>query len=217
MHGLRGMVEEEGLLRRGACVFRDELAALLQEHEIDLLHREVGRDESGAAIVGIRMLRQLRFVDGAGGRHGDVIAVDEGVKPLSGGAAGGAKELVKAVIERSALDAARVIDALHGSAFARVDRLTCLIAEREPDVPFADRRSGVALLLQQARQRELSRRDQRRPASALKHRAAIRHAKRHLPRHEAVARRCANRGRTVCIGEPHAFACELVDVRRRDF
>ena len=120
------------------------------------------------------------------------------------------------MIERSALDAARVIDALHGGAFTRVDRLAGLIAKREPDVPFADRCGGVALLLQHPWQRELSGCDQRRPARALKHRAAIRHAKRHLPRHETVARRCANGGRAVCIGEHHAFARELVDVRRRN-
>jgi hypothetical protein len=200
---------------RACCA--DELAALLQENEVHLLHRKVRRDESGAAIVRIRMLRELRFVDGTGGRHGDVIAVDEGVKPLGGGTARGAEKLVKTMIERSALDAARVIDALHGGSFTRVDRFAGLIAKCEPDVPFADRRGGVALLLQQSRQRELSRCDQRRPARALKHRAAARHTKRHLSGHEAVARRCANRGRTVRIGEAHAFARELVDVRSRTF
>lgn len=39
-------------------------------------------------------------------RHGDAVAVDEGVLPVGGGTAASAVELIEAVIEWSAFDAA---------------------------------------------------------------------------------------------------------------
>ena len=84
------------------------------------------------------------------------------------------------------------------------------------DVPLADARRGIAVVAEHARQREPTGRDQRRPADSREDRAAMRHTKRHLPRHQAVARRSADRARTVSIGESHSLAREPVDVRSRN-
>lgn len=182
---------------------------------VHLLQVEIRRDEAAAAIVRIRVLRQRGTVERTRRRRGDAVAVNEGVKPVGGGTAGGAEKAIKAVIERPAFDATGKIDATNGFEAAGVNGFALRIAKREPDMPFADGGGGVALLLQQGRKGETTFGDQRRPARTGEDRAAVRHAKGHPPGHEAVARRRANRGRTVRIGEPHAFARELVDVGRR--
>ena len=59
MHGLRGVKEEEGFARRLPGVLLEEFAALFQKDKIHFLHREIRRDQTGAAVVGIRVLRQF--------------------------------------------------------------------------------------------------------------------------------------------------------------
>jgi len=168
-------------------MLRDELAAFLQELHVHLLQVEIRRDEPAATIVGIRMSGQLAAVERACRRRGDAVAVDEGVKPVGGGAAGRAKKAVKTVIERSTLDTTGVVHTPDIVQTSAVNRHPRLIAKGESDVPFADGSGGVALLLQHRREGEAAFADQRWPAHALEDGAAIRHAKGHLARHEAVA------------------------------
>ncbi len=59
MHGLGGVVEKEGLVRRGAKVLFHEFAAFLEEEQIHFLHREIWCDEAIAAVVRIGVLWQF--------------------------------------------------------------------------------------------------------------------------------------------------------------
>ena len=216
MHGLRSVVEEEGFARRCPDVLLQKLAALFQKDEVHFLHGEIRGDETGAAVVRVGVFRQLRFVERTGGRHGHAVTIDEGVNPIGRGAARGAEECLKPVVHRPTFDAATEVDALHFIQFSRVNRFARLVAERQAHMPFADRSGGVALRLQHRRQRQATRSDQGRSAGTLEHRAAIRHAKRHLASHQTVARGRADRGGTVRIGEAHPVAREPVEMRRGD-
>ncbi len=216
MHGLRGVVEEEGFPRPLPDVLLQELPTLLQENQVHFLHRKIGGDETGAAVVRVGVFRQLRFIERTGGRHGHAVPVDEGVNPIGRGTARRAEEFIKPVVQRPALDAAAEVDALHLLTFSRVNRLSGLVAKGQAHMPFADRRGGVALLPQHRRQGQATRGDQGGAAGALEHRAAIRHAKRHLAGHQAVARGRADRGGTMRVGEAHAFPREAVEMWRGD-
>ena len=153
MHRLRSVVEEEGFARRCPDVLLQKLAALLQKDEVHFLHGKIRGDETRAAVVGIRMFRQLRFVDRTGGRHGHAVTIDEGVNPVGRGAACGAEECLKPVVRRPTFDAAIEVDALHFFQFPRVNWFARVVAKRQANVPFADRSGSVALRLQHRRQR----------------------------------------------------------------
>ena len=60
--------------------------------EIDFFMVEVVGHHAPAAVVGVGVLRQLASVENPRGRHGDAVAVDVGVEPVGGRAAGGAEE-----------------------------------------------------------------------------------------------------------------------------
>ena len=195
----------------------EEFAALFQKDKVHFLHREIRRDQTRTAVVGIRVLRQLRFVKRAGGRHRNAIVFDESVEPVGGGTARRAEEAVEAVVHRPAIDAAREVHAPDGFHAVATDGLAVLIEECQTDVPLADARRGIAVGPEHGRQREPPGRNERRPADTLENPAAIRHAEGHLARHQTVTRGRANGGRTVGIGEAHPFACEPIQVGRGDF
>ena len=147
MHGMLCVEKEERLLRRVASVLLNELATLLQKHEIHLLHREIRRDVAWPAIIGIRMLGQLRFIDEASWRNGDAVALNERIKPIRGGTTGRAEEVIETDVERPTLDPARVVDSQHVLQSATMNRCACFVSERQSHVPFANCRRRVALLL----------------------------------------------------------------------
>ncbi len=108
-------------------------------------------------------------------------------------------------------------DATHRLDAIAAHRLPLLVEERQPDMPLADARRRIAVVAEHARQREPTGCDQRRPADSGEDRPTIRHSKRHLPRHQAVARRRANRAGTVGVGESHPLPRQPINVRSRNF
>ena len=104
MRRLRGAVEGERLFRRRAPVLIHELAALFQQDTIHFLHRKIRRDEARTAIHRVRMFRQLRLIEGTARRHGNAVAINEGIKPVGCGTARRAEEAVEAVVQRTAFD-----------------------------------------------------------------------------------------------------------------
>jgi len=217
MDRLRGVVQKERLAgRRAADVRLEELPALLEEDEVHLLQRKIRGDDALAAVVGVGMLGQRPLVDLARRRNRHAVTFDERVKPVRRGAAGRPEEAVETVVQRSPFDAARVVHALDGLHTLAVNRLAVAVEERQSDVPFADAGCGITLGAEHGRQRESSRRNERRAADAREDRAPARDAEGHLPRHQAVACGRANGGRAVGINEPHPLARQTVDVRRGD-
>ena len=95
------------------------------------------------------------------------------------------------------------LDRFHAVA---ADRLAVLVEERQSDVPLADARCGIAVGAEHGRQREPPECNERRAADTLEDPAAIRQAEGHLARQQTVARRRANGGRAVGIGEAHPLA-----------
>ena len=217
MHGLRGVKQEERPARRLANVLLQELATLLEKDEVHFLHGKIRRNQPNAAIVRVGMLRQLGRVNEVGRRHGDSVVLNEGIEPIGRRTARGPEERLKAMIDRPACDALREIDATNRLDSIAAHRLPILVEERHPDMPLADARRGIAIVAEHARQREPTGSDQRRSADSGKDRAAIRHAKRHLPRHQAIPCRRADRARTVRVGESHSLPREPVDMRSQNF
>ena len=86
----------------------------------------------------------------------------------------------------------------------------------QAEVPLADAGGGVALVLEQARDGEPARLDERRRA-ALQHAALQRTAPGVAAGQDAVARGRADGRGTMGVGEDHAFARQAVEVRRADF
>ncbi len=216
MHGLHGVKQEKGFVGIFLGVAREEFLAFLEEDQVDLLEIEIRGDHAGAVITGVRMLGQWPAIHNTRGRDRDLVVINISVKPIGGGARSRAEEFLKAVIQRPAGDRPRVIDAPHGRQSVLIDGFPILVVRRQPNVPFAEHRRGVALLLQQTGECEASRVDQARPAHAGEN-AAVIQPKRHPAGKQAVARGCANGGGTVRVGEANAFARKPIQVRRGHF
>ena len=154
MNRLRGVVEEERFARRAADVRFEKLAALLQEYEVDVFHREIRGDDASPAVVGVRMLGQRLLVDLACWRNRHAVAVDERVEPVRRGTARSTEEAVEAVVNRPPFDAAREVHSLDRFHAVAADRLAILVEERQSDVPLADARCGIAFGAEHCRQRE---------------------------------------------------------------
>ena len=144
MNCLRRVVEKERFVRRASHVRLEKLAALLEEDEVDFLHREVRRDDARPAVDGVRMLRQQRLVELARRRNGHAVVVDERIEPVCCGTAGRAEEAVEAVVNRPADEAAREVHPLDRFHAVAADRLAVVVEERQSDVPLADTRGGIA-------------------------------------------------------------------------
>ena len=79
------------------------------------------------------------------GRHGNLVAVDESVEPVGGRAAGGAEELIEAVMNGGIRDGLAVVDAFDRLETALVDRLAVFIEKGKANVPLAKHRCVIAL------------------------------------------------------------------------
>ena len=176
---------------------------------------KVRGNQTGATIERPLVLGELRPVEFSRGRHRDAIAVNPGVEPVGGRAAGGAEEVVEAAVQRAVRDRSRVIDPPHGFETVLVDRLPLLVKERQPDVPLAEHRRFVADLPQHRRKCEPIVRDQAGSARAGED-AAVVESERHPPGEQAVPCRRADRRGAVGVGEPHPLLGQPVDMRRRD-
>ena len=137
MHCLRGMEQEEWFARMVFGVGAEKGLAFGKEDHIHFLHGKIVGDAAKAAILRVWVLGQFATVELFCRRNGNAVTVDECIQPVGGGAAGRAIELIEAVVDGAAFDAARVVDELNRFGRAAVDGLTLLIAKGEPDVPFA--------------------------------------------------------------------------------
>ncbi len=149
-------------LRRNSRLF-------LEEDEVDFFKIEIRCDHASTVVVGIGVLRQVRPVEQAGGRHGDAVAVDIGVEPIGRWTGHGAVELVEPAMNRRTSRRSRVVDMLDTLNTALADRLAVLVVEGHANVPLAEHGSGVSLLLQHAAERKPVRFDQARFADTGKH------------------------------------------------
>ena len=89
--------------------------------------------------------------EGSCRRHGNAVAVDKSVDPIGRRTASGAEEAIETVVERSALDPPRVVDAAHVLQSPAMNRQARQVAERQPDMPLPHGGGGVALLSEHAR------------------------------------------------------------------
>jgi hypothetical protein len=102
--------------------------------------------------------------------------------------------------------------------------LTPIVAERgiiafaETQMPFADGRRCVTRLLEKFGEGESLLLEQQRRAGRMDTRRMVaRRPPDATPRHQAIARRRANRAGRVGVGKAPAFACETINVRRLYF
>ena len=215
VHRLCRVVEEERSVGCRLHVLLEEGHALLQEEQVHLLQVEVGRDQPGAVVLRVGVLRQRPTVEDSGRRDGNPIAVDEGVQPVGGRAAHRAEEVIEAAVDRRVGARARVVDSLHRFQPVLVDRHSIPVEEPHPDVPLAEARGRIPGLAQHPRESEPPFLDQARAADTGED-APHPGAEGHAAGEQAVARRRADGGRAVRVGEEHPLRGEAIEVRRRD-
>lgn len=114
VNGLGGVEEEERLARRFLGVLFEEADAFFEEDEVDFFEIEVGGDLSRAVVAGVGMFGQRRAVENLVWRNGNAVAVNVSVEPVSGGAAGGAVEVVESSMKRAVWNGAGVVDSVDG-------------------------------------------------------------------------------------------------------
>ena len=226
MHGVHRVIQEEGLRRLALHLLREPCLALVEEHEVQPLVIVAGRDEAAAAVIRIRMLRQHGGIERMIRRHRHAVVLDEGIQPVRPRTARRAEEIIEAAMHRAIGDGLREIHEPHAREFRGraipVATDLCLMhrravrgLKRHADMPLAHASRRIALCAQHPRQCHPIRFDQARPAHAREDPAAIARAETHAARHDAVARRRAYRRSRVGIRESHAFAREVVEIRRR--
>ena len=137
MHCLRGMEQEERFARMVFGVGAEKGLAFCEEDHVHFLQGEIFRNAAWAAVLRVWVLGQFATVELFCRRNGNAVTVDECIQPVGGGAAGGAVELIEAVVDGATFDAACVVDGLNRLGRTAVDGLALLIAKGEPDVPFA--------------------------------------------------------------------------------
>ena len=227
VRGLRRMVQEERLVGRSLHLRLQPRPAPLQEDQVDLFVIEAWGDQSAAAIVRVRVPRQLRGVERGRRRDRHAIVLDVGVEPVRRRAAGGAEEMVETPVDGPVGDRLREIDHADARQFplrARdvggrlrlVDRRAGGGLEREADVPLAHGGGGVALASQHLGQGQPTRLDQARSADSREDAAAVAGTETHPSREEAITRGRADRRGGVRVREAETFPGQSVEVRRGD-
>ncbi len=98
MYGLHGMKEEERLVRFFLLVSGEEREALLEKDLVDRLEVEIRGDHARPVVPGIRMFGQRTAVHDMGGRNGNAIPIDVGIKPVGGWAADRSEKMIKSAI-----------------------------------------------------------------------------------------------------------------------
>lgn len=211
VNGLGGVEEEERLARRFLGVLFEEVNAFFEEDEVDFFEIEVGGDLSRTVVAGVGMFGQGRAVEDLGGRDGNAVAVDVGVEPVSGGATGGAVEVVESSVKRAVWDGAGVIDSVNGREAVFANGVSVCVKEGEADVPFADEGGCVSFSLEHGGECEAIFFDEAGAAGAGED-AFHAGSKGHASGEDAVASGRADGGRAVGVGKEETFAGKLVDV-----
>ena len=212
---LKGVEEKEGFFRALFHVGIEELEAFLKEHHVDFLEVKIRSHQARPAVKGPRVLGELALVDQLGGWNRDPVILHVGVEPVRGGTGDRSKEVVEAAVDRAVGNWSAVVDPAHSLETVLVNGFAVLVEEGHPDMPFAEESGGVALLLQHGRESQSVLLDQAGSPNAGED-ATVIQTKGHAPGHDAVAGRRADRGGAVRIGEEHAIAGELVEMRGWD-
>jgi len=158
------------------------------------------------------MLGQRFAIDNVGRWHGDFVAIDVGIKPVGCRAAGSAEKLIKPAVNRSAGNRLRVIDPLHRLESVLGNRLSITIVKCQANMPLAKHGGRVPLSSEHGRYCEPVVLDEAWPSGTGEDTL---HAvsKRHPAGEQAVARRGADGGGAVRVGEANALPGQAIDVR----
>ena len=123
-----------------------ELLALLEKDEIDLLVVKPIGNHAGPAVTGIGMIGQVLFVQWSGWGIGDTILIDIGIDPVGRRAADRAEEAVEPTMNGPVGNGAgkvRLFDALDLSIG---DEISLFVKEGHADVPLANAGGGISLV-----------------------------------------------------------------------
>ncbi len=118
-------------------------------------------------------------------------------------------------MNRAVGNAPREIDPPHGLQTIPADWFSVLVEESHSHVPLPDTRRFVAPVSQHLRQRQAALFNQAGPAGSREH-ASHPRAKCHAAGEQAVARRRADGGRAVRVGQANSFRGKPIDVWRRN-
>ena len=81
----------------------EKFLTLLEEHHVHFFEIKIWRDHTGPVVARIRVLGQRPAIHNAFGRHGDPVSINVGVQPIGRRTGSCTEELLKAMIQRTAL------------------------------------------------------------------------------------------------------------------
>jgi len=76
----------------------EPLLAFFQEDQVDFLQVVSRGNQAGTVVLGIRMVRQSTAVERSGRRHGNPVAFNVGLKPISTRTACRTKKVVESTV-----------------------------------------------------------------------------------------------------------------------
>lgn len=114
MNGLRGMVENEGFVRRFLHMLAKKLLTSFEKLHVDFFDVEVRSTPAASVIIRVRMFGQMGFIQQCRWRHWNSVTINVGIEPIGGRTTGRSEEVIKPAIERPTIDTSRVIDRLDG-------------------------------------------------------------------------------------------------------
>jgi hypothetical protein len=192
MNRLGGMKQKKRFIGCVLFVIFEKFKALFEEQHIYLFQTEVRSYHSDAIVLGVGMLWKRSSVQKLCGRNRNPVTVNECIEKIGSRTAGGSEEMVKAAVDWSIRDRARIIDSLNSLQPVFIYGPAILVHEGQADMPLAETCGCVTLLAKHRRKGQSRLLYQARPACSGEYPGKTR-TESHTSGHHAVACRRADR------------------------